>query len=199
MTGEEDMKCIHCGIDNSAQTKFCINCGEPLERTVACPNCQKQIPRQGNFCPHCGHKLKGSSSKSRSMARRRKSRAPQPSAKSSKSKKSRLRDFVIVMLILAVLGTGLAGILYSQRPRNTTLFRQSGLLSGSFVWPQEVQSIASQLDCPCGNCELNLADCTCENPNGALEIKKYISSLLKTDKSRDDIVKEVKSKYSPQS
>ena len=197
------MECVHCGFDNPSQTKFCTNCGKSLEKTVACPNCQKQVPRRGNFCPHCGHKLKGTSRKSRSVARTRTSRGTRSSRtvsnSSSKSKNSRVRDFVIAAVIVAVLGAGIAGILYSQRPRSTAQFRPRGLPSNSFVWPQEVQSIAAQLDCPCGNCELNLADCTCDNPKGALEIKSYISSLLKSDKSRDDIVKEVKAKYNPQS
>jgi len=194
------MECVHCGFDNPSQTKFCTNCGKSLEKTIACPNCEKQVPKRGNFCPHCGHKLRGASRKSRSTARGL--RASQPSRPSRtfsktklKSKNSRVRDFVIAAIIVAVLGAGIAGILYSQRPRSTTEFRPRGLPSNSFVWPREVQSIAAQLDCPCGNCELNLADCTCDNPNGALEIKSYISSLLKTDKSKDDIVKEVKAKY----
>ncbi len=193
------MECVHCGFDNPSQTKFCTNCGKSLEKTVACPNCEKQVPKRGNFCPHCGHKLKSTSRKTRSVARR-------PRTVQASSKNSKLRDFVIAAVIVAVLGAGIAGILYSQRPRkytqrsqSTTEFLPRGLPSNSFVWPQEVQSIAAQLDCPCGNCELNLADCTCDNPRGALEIKTYISSLLKTDKSKDDIVKEVKAKYNPQS
>ncbi len=201
------MKCVHCGFDSPSQTKFCTNCGKPLERTVTCPSCQKQVPARGSFCPHCGHKLKGSSRKSRSAPRESRGvRASRGSLRSSKSQNSRLRDFVIAAVIVAILGAGIAGILYSQRqrgdtqrPRNTTQFRPRELPSNSFVWPQEVQSIAAQLDCPCGNCSLNLADCTCDNPNGALEIKSYISSLLKTDKNKDDIVNEVKAKYNPQS
>jgi hypothetical protein len=45
---------------------------------------------------------------------------------------------------------------------------------------------------------LNLADCTCNNPRGAVEIKTFINSRLKDAASTEDIVKEVEARYTPQ-
>ena len=186
------MKCIYCGFDNPAQTKFCSHCGKLIEKTRPCPHCRKQIPAKSNFCPRCGEKLKGPSRKKRSRAERPASRRPSE----SKSSPSRIRDILIAAAIITVLGFGIAAILSSQKPRNTAQFRPS--VPSSFVWPREVQSIASRFMCPCGQCELNLADCTCNNPRGAVEIKTFIDSLLKTATNREDIIKEVEAKYTPQ-
>ena len=97
-----------------------------------------------------------------------------------------------------ILGAGTPRLWYSQQPGyaappGTGEFSVS---PSPVVWPQEVQSIATLFDCPCGNCDLNLADCTCDNAKGALEIKGYISTLLKTD-SREDVIKQVEAKYGP--
>jgi class 3 adenylate cyclase/tetratricopeptide (TPR) repeat protein len=52
------MKCANCAFDNAADSKFCENCGNPLER--ACPNCGKPVLANAKFCRNCGYALTGS-------------------------------------------------------------------------------------------------------------------------------------------
>ena len=49
------MECPNCSFDNVAESRFCENCGQPLER--ACPNCGQAVPSAAKFCRHCGHDL----------------------------------------------------------------------------------------------------------------------------------------------
>ncbi|MBI5304301.1 MAG: AAA family ATPase [Chloroflexi bacterium] len=58
------MKCPNCSFENSADGKFCENCGKPMER--ACPNCGKTIPPAARFCKHCGFNLSSEAPAARS-------------------------------------------------------------------------------------------------------------------------------------
>ena len=49
------MECPNCSFENVADSRFCENCGQPLER--ACPNCGQAVPGSARFCRHCGHDL----------------------------------------------------------------------------------------------------------------------------------------------
>lgn len=49
------MKCPNCAHQNTADARFCENCGQPLER--ACPNCSEPISGSPRFCKYCGHNL----------------------------------------------------------------------------------------------------------------------------------------------
>ncbi|MBI5304302.1 MAG: AAA family ATPase [Chloroflexi bacterium] len=49
------MKCPNCAHDNPAESKFCENCGNVLERT--CPNCGKPVAWDAKFCRACGFNL----------------------------------------------------------------------------------------------------------------------------------------------
>src|SRR3990172_7224552 len=49
------MECPNCSFENEADSRFCENCGQPLER--ACPNCGQAGPGSARFCRHCGHDL----------------------------------------------------------------------------------------------------------------------------------------------
>ncbi|MEX2030127.1 MAG: adenylate/guanylate cyclase domain-containing protein [Anaerolineales bacterium] len=51
------MKCPNCVHENSADARFCENCGQPLE--AACPNCGSAISTQAKFCKTCGFDLTG--------------------------------------------------------------------------------------------------------------------------------------------
>lgn len=50
-------KCPNCGAENSANSKFCSNCGNPLNTESYCPNCGNKIPSNSKFCPNCGQKI----------------------------------------------------------------------------------------------------------------------------------------------
>jgi class 3 adenylate cyclase len=46
------MDCPRCQTDNPDQARFCLNCGQALERI--CSNCQMELPAGARFCMHCG-------------------------------------------------------------------------------------------------------------------------------------------------
>ncbi len=49
------MQCPNCSFENNGDSRFCENCGQPLEG--ACPNCGQAVPTAAKFCRHCGHDL----------------------------------------------------------------------------------------------------------------------------------------------
>lgn len=63
--------CSNCGKTVSANTKFCIECGEPINFTedktirkqefvgkvVKCPSCGMGLPSFTAVCPECGHEI----------------------------------------------------------------------------------------------------------------------------------------------
>jgi membrane protease subunit (stomatin/prohibitin family) len=55
--GPATIACPNCGTANSADAKFCNNCGTKLQGTTACPNCGHENPAGSKFCNNCGTKL----------------------------------------------------------------------------------------------------------------------------------------------
>lgn len=47
--------CPSCKTQNTADSKFCMNCGTPLSNK--CPNCGKELAPGSKFCSECGQKL----------------------------------------------------------------------------------------------------------------------------------------------
>jgi|GEM_PF-2034499 len=59
---EDGVECSKCGKTVSAESKFCVFCGEPvkelmLQESIPCPVCGKQIPIKSNYCHYCGNEL----------------------------------------------------------------------------------------------------------------------------------------------
>ncbi|MCC6314048.1 MAG: SPFH domain-containing protein [Thermomicrobiales bacterium] len=53
--------CPNCHATIPAGSKFCPNCGQPLQpATVTCPNCGTANPAGAKFCVECGKSLTGS-------------------------------------------------------------------------------------------------------------------------------------------
>src|ERR671921_480356 len=52
------MNCAACGTENPAGARFCMSCGEALERR--CGNCGTPAPGEARFCMNCGAALDGS-------------------------------------------------------------------------------------------------------------------------------------------
>lgn len=50
-------KCMQCGAEIGANSKFCPECGSPQAKK--CPKCNTEISGNPKFCPECGHKLQG--------------------------------------------------------------------------------------------------------------------------------------------
>ncbi|HEX6651384.1 MAG TPA: adenylate/guanylate cyclase domain-containing protein [Thermoleophilaceae bacterium] len=51
------MTCASCGTENPAGARFCMNCGNALERL--CPSCGTPAPPEARFCMNCGATLDG--------------------------------------------------------------------------------------------------------------------------------------------
>jgi class 3 adenylate cyclase len=49
------MKCPTCSSENPAGSRFCENCGQPLE--FVCPSCGEPVTPTAKFCRNCGLKL----------------------------------------------------------------------------------------------------------------------------------------------
>lgn len=58
-------------------------------------------------------------------------------------------------------------------------------------------TIYSAFNCPCGKCDIDeLKDCTCNHPNGALEVKKFIDEKINENKyTINEIIGFVDKKY----
>ena len=48
------MKCTKCNKTLPAEAKFCLYCGEPINRQVTCPHCSAVLPAEAAYCLHCG-------------------------------------------------------------------------------------------------------------------------------------------------
>lgn len=57
----EEMKCPHCGSPLNPNSKFCNQCGKPIEQNetekITCPVCGESLSENSKFCNYCGTKL----------------------------------------------------------------------------------------------------------------------------------------------
>ena len=58
-----------------------------------------------------------------------------------------------------------------------------------------VIEIAKEFNCPCGKCDHRLDSCSCDHPNGALEIKNFIAKQLGQGPKKPHIMEMVQDKY----
>lgn len=56
-TSSHSTKCNECGSLNQSTSKFCLNCGKPINVQMQCPNCQSLIDGKQKFCSSCGFSL----------------------------------------------------------------------------------------------------------------------------------------------
>lgn len=55
---EEQIKCPNCGAEVPKDSRFCPQCGKPLEEVKPqCPNCGADVPAGSKFCNQCGKAL----------------------------------------------------------------------------------------------------------------------------------------------
>ncbi|PYS63071.1 MAG: hypothetical protein DMF74_11350, partial [Acidobacteria bacterium] len=50
------VKCVKCGADLKAGTKFCNECGAS-QAPAKCSNCQHELKPGAKFCDECGTKV----------------------------------------------------------------------------------------------------------------------------------------------
>jgi len=61
--------------------------------------------------------------------------------------------------------------------------------------PTLMLQVVSQFDCPCGNCNLTLLECTCDEARGAVEIKGFIRDRLAAGLAADQVAAAVERQY----
>ncbi len=58
---QQRIKCAKCGADLDANSRFCNQCGSPVEQkevsTISCPVCGANLSPDSKFCNSCGTKL----------------------------------------------------------------------------------------------------------------------------------------------
>nr|WP_235929353.1 zinc ribbon domain-containing protein [Heyndrickxia ginsengihumi] len=50
------MTCRRCHVQIPAGSKFCLECGEKVEKMLFCMNCGETLPAGAKFCSNCGAK-----------------------------------------------------------------------------------------------------------------------------------------------
>jgi len=59
-----------------------------------------------------------------------------------------------------------------------------------------VTEVASRFNCPCGRCGvMELTECQCNEPAGAVEVKTAIVTLLQEGRSVEEAAREIASRY----
>lgn len=51
------IRCINCGNNNPAGSRFCGECGKSLSPDIVCPSCNQKIPHGKKYCTNCGNEL----------------------------------------------------------------------------------------------------------------------------------------------
>ena len=63
---EENIICTNCNATVPVETKFCTECGKPIEQVatvettkhnISCPQCNSEVEAGLKFCPECGTKI----------------------------------------------------------------------------------------------------------------------------------------------
>lgn len=212
------MKCIHCGLENPKQSKFCRKCGTSLGVPLKCPQCGSKNPGDSLFCIVCGARLsgnqksiKGSQRKCRNcghfnelealfcvacgeeMIKALKGDQKQQSVGPS----YRTIAVVVGMIFLAGISVKL-GVTFSKRGTPSKLNSAPVQTSTSAVSVDEsrVIEVAKNFKCACGGCgELPLATCQCEMPKGSVEEKVFIRDKLADGYTVEQVIELLDKKY----
>ncbi|NOZ79491.1 MAG: hypothetical protein GXP48_10015 [Acidobacteria bacterium] len=87
----------------------------------------------------------------------------------------------LIMIGAVTVGVGTIFLMVRGRtpeaPPQPQVSVRNEVLSAEIRDPR-VGEVERKFLCPCGNCDLELSECTCDNANGALEMKKTIVALL---------------------
>ncbi len=154
-----------------------------------CTRCGNALKEKAKFCSSCGNKVTGQS----------KSRAGESKKEKPAGGKQKEKPGIKVPLPALILGAGILIVLgflafAPDSPRQAA--RQNTPVSaGEQQMLAQIQTVARQFPCPCGDCSDNLAVCDCNSPNGAVEVKRFIRQGLEAGKSVDQMVTAVSLKY----
>jgi len=108
------------------------------------------------------------------------------------------KPFYIKIVALAAslfaVGLFLFGTLYRGGAPAVTAgsYRRAAAATGN---EGEVQLVVSNFGCACGECDLPLAECTCDKPRGASEQKDYIRNKLREGMTAEQVAQAVDEFY----
>ena len=211
------MKCIHCGLENPKQSKFCRKCGTHLGVPLKCPQCGSNSPGDSLFCIVCGASLSGIQKSVKGT--RRKCRycgglneldalfcvfcgaQIVRALKENLKRKSDGPSFkTIGLLIGAILLIGVlikAGTTFLRVEDRSALSSSPTPVSRSNNADEaQVIAVAKNFKCACGRCgELPLATCNCDMPMGSVEEKRFIREKLAEGYTAEQVIELLDKKY----
>jgi len=140
---------------------------------MKCPNCHHSVTRKSKFCTHCGA----------------------PVVPRTSQVVTPLRSKWSAAYALGLVAFGIAA--------GFAIFKFSGDSAENHSHnsiPQSLQSaevldIAKEFMCPCGTCSDALDGCTCDDKNGAVEVKSFIAQKLLEGHKKPHIVEMVQERY----
>jgi hypothetical protein len=132
---------------------------------MKCFECGRHITPRSKFCPYCG----------KPVSSRRSPKAP------LSAKKPNWPLYLTLVLAGIVMGVLAFRWLQKQEPASAaTATNFDPTLRGeqlAKLYPQ-VYEVASQFNCPCGDCNDGVEVCDCEMARGAAEVRSFIYQLL---------------------
>ncbi|MFQ5707850.1 MAG: hypothetical protein ACE5HO_10400 [bacterium] len=144
---------------------------------MKCQNCNQIIARKSKFCPNCGEEVKFRSS-----------------VKNAKQGSGIPMVYGFGLLGLGIL-LGFALFKFSLQSGDTAAPTVSSFGSPAAIQSPAVLDIAKDFICPCGTCNDPLDVCTCDNPNGAVEVKSFIAQKLREGHKKPHIVEMLTKEY----
>lgn len=144
-----------------------------------CPECGSKPKKNAKYCTACGASLTDIEKKKQKPAKKKKS------VKKGKS------PIPVPLILGGVIVLVVAGLFFFQNSANQQMQNNSNVP----VFSDQVQQVAGNFMCPCGECNDNLALCTCTAPNGSVDVKGFIQEGLNQGKSVEQMVTAVQLKY----
>ena len=144
-----------------------------------CPECRSKLKQKAKFCTACGASITNDKKKKQ-----------QPSKKKKTVKKGK-SQILMPLIMGGVIVLVVAGLFFFQNSANQQMQNNSTVP----VYSDQVQQVAANFMCPCGECNDNLALCTCTAPNGSEDVKGFIQEGLNQGKSTEQMITAVQLKY----
>lgn len=205
------MRCTKCGIDNSIENKFCINCGTELKNQIMndksfCSSCGVQNLLSSNFCTSCGEPLVNvepshdhitltqTNDHKKEKADNKKStiHQSQKGKRDLANKTLRMKPLFIAIGVIAISLLAVAAFNSLFKEGVDSQFSLETKSSNPLV-EAEVFNIASKFVCSCGTCnEESLEVCKCER---AIEERQFIRDYVERNQKKENIVYALASKY----
>lgn len=205
------MKCIKCETDNSAENKFCINCGNELTKmnmplNNICESCGSENEPTSKFCTVCGEKLRNivntmnehsnqkfqHNQKSDKSKNRNKANSISATNKKHTGKTIGVNPLLITIGVLFISLT-LVAVANKWFINSEETGSPVETKSANPVVEAGVFDIASKFVCSCGTCnEESLEVCKCGR---AVEERQFIRDYVERNQKKEEIVFALASKY----